>query len=253
MSHFSNSAEKRVAEHLFGIATLTPATPFCRLHTAYAGEDGTTSEVSGGSYAALSCAMEWDNSLKLVKNTSVLNYSAMPAATLLGFSLHTLATGGLCLGRGDITSTAILAGQTARIAAGGLTFALAGGFSNYTREHLAKLTFNVSGGSLGTSPSAWYIELHTGAPGNDGTANVVSGGSYARQNCTSWVWDTNRVENNAVISFAGMPSATVTHFSIHSAVTGGNCFGTGALDSSSAVGAGGTSEFAAGALGFEVQ
>lgn len=252
MSHLSNYQEEFLAKHLFGVASLTmPNSFFVRLHTADAGEDGTTAEVTGGSYAPQAVTFAWDNTGKQVWNSALLSFAGMPACTVVGFSIHSLASGGVCYGRGTISSTPVLATQTVEIAANALTMALAGGMSNNSREFLAKHAYGVA--SL-TMPTTFFVELHTGAPGNDGTANVVSGGSYARVACT-FAWDAgqNRVENVAAINFPGMPAVTSTHCSIHSLVTGGVCYATSALSSSVITGAGNTARFAAGTLSVELQ
>lgn len=101
------------------------------------------------------------------------------------------------------------------------------GFSN-TYENL--VLAHLFGGAALTQPSAWYIALHTQDPTDAGNVGEVTGGSYARQNCTSWSAPTTGLtDNGAEVNFAGMPATTVTHFSIWSAVSGGTCMISGAL------------------------
>jgi hypothetical protein len=100
-----------------------------------------------------------------------------------------------------------------------------------------------------TQPSAWYVALHTASPGNEGASNEVSGGGYARQNCTAWTTPASGANsNNAEIQFTLMPAVTVTHFSVWSAASGGTCMWTGALVQSKVVADGETVRIAAGDL-----
>lgn len=46
---------------------------------------------------------------------------------------------------------------------------------------LASLTYYLTTGSALARPSAWSVSLHTGAPGNSGSANEVADANYARQ------------------------------------------------------------------------
>ena len=121
------------------------------------------------------------------------------------------------------------------------------GFSDYAEQQVLQHVFGISSY---TAPTAWYVKLHTADPGESGANNEVSGGSYAPVNNTSWAWDSgnSRIKNSALIRFDGLPSATITHFSIHSASSGGNCLMTGALGSSQTVTSGSSLEFAVDTL-----
>ena len=101
------------------------------------------------------------------------------------------------------------------------------GFCNSIENSLLAHFF---GGAAFAQPSAWYIALHTQDPTDAGNVGEVTGGSYARQNCTSWAAPSNGlVDNAAEVNFAGMPATTVTHFTIWSAVSGGTPYINGAL------------------------
>lgn len=101
------------------------------------------------------------------------------------------------------------------------------GFSN-TYENL--ILAHLFGGASLAQPTAWYISLHTQDPTDTGTTGEVTGGSYARQNCTSWTTATGgALDNNLELNFSGMPATTVTHFGIFSASSGGTCIMTGNL------------------------
>lgn len=90
-----------------------------------------------------------------------------------------------------------------------------------------------------------YVSLHTGDPGTTG-ASECTGGSYARQSASGKFGAATggQKQNSGAIAFAGMPAATVTHFGVWDAVSGGNFIWGGALSASKVVGAGDTVNFA---------
>ena len=104
--------------------------------------------------------------------------------------------------------------------------------SNYLENKLLDATAGVSYASAGT-----YLQLHTGDPGEAGTANVAtessrqpvsfasaSGGSMASSGTVTWT------------NVAG--SETFTHWSLWDAASSGNCLWSGSLASSAVVVAG---------------
>lgn len=82
-----------------------------------------------------------------------------------------------------------------------------------------------------TPPSAVYVSLHSGRPGDTG-ANEISGGSYARQTVTLTAASGGASENTANIEFSNMPSVTVVAFGLWDASSGGNLLGWGWLQPS---------------------
>lgn len=68
-----------------------------------------------------------------------------------------------------------------------------------------------------------YIQLHSGDPGSAGTANVISG--QTRQQITLGAGatvSTDRVRSpNADLTFSGLATGTISHFSVWSAVSSG--------------------------------
>lgn len=106
----------------------------------------------------------------------------------------------------------------------------------------------------------FHIALHTGDPGETGSfAAEASYGGYGRVAVSratgSWATGTatsgaGQVSNAAAVTFGACTSgsATVTHFSVVTASTGGTMIKSGALGASLAVSAGITPEFAIGAL-----
>lgn len=97
------------------------------------------------------------------------------------------------------------------------------------------LTFLLTS-STATRPTAWYVELHYGDPGEDGTGSPVTAtedSSYARKTVTF----ADPVAGSGQCLSTNAPSWTVgsgtgytlTHISIWDAVTGGNCLFKGPL------------------------
>ena len=88
-----------------------------------------------------------------------------------------------------------------------------------------------------TRPTTWFVALHTGDPGEDGSANEVlaaSDANYARKAVTfdDPVTDSGMVLSDAQVSWtvdAGSAGYTVTHASIWDTVTGGTPLMKGAL------------------------
>ena len=84
------------------------------------------------------------------------------------------------------------------------------------------------------------LALHTGDPGEDGTANEVTGGSYSRQTITFAAASGGSMAMSGTVSFTAMPAATVSHVSLWDSSGTPKCLYVGALSASKAVGAGDT-------------
>ncbi len=113
------------------------------------------------------------------------------------------------------------------------------GASNYLRNELLDHVF---GGPNYARPGTLYFQLHTGAPGNDGTANVATGTGITRvavtNNTTNFPAAASGSKTNGtdiVWPAAGGSWGTITHISIFDASSAGNCIGVGALGASQAV------------------
>lgn len=109
--------------------------------------------------------------------------------------------------------------------------------SNYLENEL----LDHIAGSAYTVPSGLYVKLHTGDPGEAGTANAAT--EATRKSVTFGA------ASSGSMSATGSPVAqwtsvstteTYTHFSVWDAVSAGNCLGSGALSSSAAMTAGDT-------------
>ena len=92
-----------------------------------------------------------------------------------------------------------------------------------------------------------YISLHTGDPGLTG-ASEVTGGSYIRKSASFEAAASKASQTDAVLEFAGMPAATVTHIGIWDAESSGNFLWGGTNSGTQSVAAGNTFGLASGAL-----
>lgn len=100
--------------------------------------------------------------------------------------------------------------------------------SNYAEDKIANVMRGGGNGVTWTAPAALYAKLHTGDPGEDGTANAA--GNTTRQEVQFGA------SSNGVISLSNAPSwtnvsttETYTFVSIWDSATVGNCYGSGAL------------------------
>jgi len=116
--------------------------------------------------------------------------------------------------------------------------------SNYLENVILDHTLGTSAYSMPTV----YVSLHTANPDEDASGAEVTGGSYARQTATFAAAASGSASNDAEVVFTGMPVATVTHFAVWDAVSGGNMLVYGALDASKTVGAGDALSFGIGNL-----
>lgn len=88
-------------------------------------------------------------------------------------------------------------------------------------------------------PSAVYVSLHTGDPGQTG-ANEVSGSGYSRKQVTFSSPTNKTASNSAEVEFTNMPGVTVTHVGIWSASTSGDFWWGGSLTTAKALTTGDT-------------
>ena len=87
------------------------------------------------------------------------------------------------------------------------------------------------------------------ANGNDASAGTeVTGGSYARQTITFTTASGGEIENNAAISFTGMPAVTVVGIEFYDSAGSPKRLAYGALTTSRTVTAGDTVQFASSAI-----
>ena len=87
-----------------------------------------------------------------------------------------------------------------------------------------------------TRPTAWYLGLFTGAPGEAGGGTEVSGGSYVREVVVFTV-SGDTATNNAAVEWpvATANWGTITHVAIFDALTSGNMIAYAALSNSKTI------------------
>lgn len=92
-----------------------------------------------------------------------------------------------------------------------------------------------------------YVQLHTGAPGEDGTSNVAT--ETNREIATFNVPAGSTMTNSTASTWSAVAATeTYSHLSIWDASTSGNCLWQGSLTASVGVNAGDDFEIAAGNL-----
>jgi hypothetical protein len=111
-------------------------------------------------------------------------------------------------------------------------------FTNDGENLLINWIFNTS---AVTRPTAWYVGLHTGDPGETGASNevlVAADADYVRQAVTMGAASGGASASTTQVVFTPAVAAgtyTVTHASIWTASTAGTCLIKGALASSRAI------------------
>jgi hypothetical protein len=100
-----------------------------------------------------------------------------------------------------------------------------------------------------TRPTAWYVGLFTGAPGEAGGGTEVSGGSYVREAVTFTV-SGNTATNNAAIEWPTATGSwgTVAYVAIFDADTSGNMLAYATLTASKTISTGDVLRIPAGDL-----
>lgn len=116
--------------------------------------------------------------------------------------------------------------------------------SDYLENKLLDLVFNATSYA---GQATVYVKLHTGDPGEAGTANAA--GNTTRQAATFGAASAGSVASDADVTWTGVStSETYSHVSLWDASTAGNCLWSGALSSSKAVTAGDSFTLPSGSL-----
>ena len=106
--------------------------------------------------------------------------------------------------------------------------------SNYLENKLLDATSGTSYAAAGT-----YLQLHTGDPGEDGTANVAT--ESTRQSVSFAAASGGSMVSSGTVEWTNVAGTeTLTHWSLWDASTSGNALWSGALASSANVVAGDT-------------
>lgn len=108
--------------------------------------------------------------------------------------------------------------------------------SNYAEN---KILDHLTGTTSWTAPSAVYIKLHTGDPGEDGTSNAAT--ETTREEATFSAASSGSIATDATVEWTNVStSETYSHWSAWDNASAGNCLWTGSLSSSASVTAGDT-------------
>lgn len=100
-----------------------------------------------------------------------------------------------------------------------------------------------------------YIQLHSGDPGPNGTANVIAGVSRVQANlAAATTVGTDRVrDNSAILNFTGMPVGAVSHWTAWTLAAAGVFRDSGTINPAKTIAnAGDTFTVAAGDLDFKL-
>lgn len=119
--------------------------------------------------------------------------------------------------------------------------------SDYLEEQWMRYAFTTT--AMGTRPTAWYLGLHVGDPGESGAAAEVSGSGYARTSC-AFTQTGGEVANTGAITCPTVATTpyTVSHVSVWDAVSGGNLLYKGPLPIAKALAVGDALQWAVGEL-----
>ena len=115
--------------------------------------------------------------------------------------------------------------------------------TNYLESALAAHVFD---GSAFTQPTAWFVKLHTGDPGEDATANAAT--EDTRIEITSFTGTNPRSNGNELLWEDVSTTETITHISVWDAVSTGNPLMKGDLAASRALSIGDNLRIAVGEL-----
>lgn len=127
MSELSNYLENELLEHIFSIdGGYAQPSIYVALFTNNPDEDGSGTEVSGGSYARV-LVSAWSRLGNVVDNDSAIEFPEASGSwgTVTHFALYDAATSGNILAYSALDfSQAVASGETVRFAAGDLDFSL---------------------------------------------------------------------------------------------------------------------------------
>ncbi len=121
-----NTIENQLLDALVGTTPYTVTTPIKLALMTANGNDGTPgTEVTGGSYARQTIAFDAASSGS-ISNNAVINFTGMPAATVVGIEIYDSAGTPKRLAYGALTASKTTAsGDTLQFAASAITLSLA--------------------------------------------------------------------------------------------------------------------------------
>ena len=118
--------------------------------------------------------------------------------------------------------------------------------SDYLEDKIGNVLLGGGTGTNFTAPSNVYVKLHTGDPGENGTANAA--GETTRKSVTFTTSGGVNTSSTDATWTSVSTSETYAYVSLWDNSTAGNCLGSGALASSKAVNSGDTFTISAGNL-----
>ncbi len=123
--NLSNYLENKLIDHFLGTTAFTiPAAVYVALYTVAPSDAGGGTEVTGGSYARQSAAFTASAS-GATSNSANIDFTTMPAATVVAIGIHDASTAGNLLLWGTLTTNKTTdAGDTLRIATGDLDISI---------------------------------------------------------------------------------------------------------------------------------
>lgn len=123
--NLSNYLENKVLDHFLGTTAYTmPTTVYVALYTVAPSDTGGGTEATGGSYARQVSTFS-ASSGGATSNATNVDFSSMPAATIVAIGVHDAITAGNLLVWGTLSSNKALdAGDTLRIATGDLDISI---------------------------------------------------------------------------------------------------------------------------------
>jgi len=119
--NLSNYLENKLLDHFLGTTAFTmPAAVYIGLYSVSPTDAGGGTEISGGSYARQSAAFTAAAS-GATSNSANIDFTGMPAVTVVAIGVHDAASAGNLLLWGTLTTNKTTdAGDTLRIATGDL-------------------------------------------------------------------------------------------------------------------------------------
>lgn len=123
--NLSNYLENKLIDHFLGTTSFTaPAAVYVALYTVAPTDAGGGTEVTGGSYARQTAAFTASAS-GATSNSGNIDFTNMPAATVVAIGVHDALTSGNLLLWGTLTTNKTTdAGDTLRIATGDLDISI---------------------------------------------------------------------------------------------------------------------------------
>lgn len=246
---FTPYSLEMILNFMFNSQSVTrPTSWYLAWHTGLPGDDGADNEQTVGgdaNYARQSITFDsstWSTVTKKRWTANTNTISITPASltsyTVYGFSVWDSLTGGNCLISGetkeplavsDVSPISLIAGKVP------VTLSRKDGFGRTSYGAGIALDWLLTTDSV-TRPTDWYVSLHTGDPGDDGTANEVTTGDdpdYTRKS-TDFGASVTASEGDTyvrnTVSAIWVPGAganyTAPYAAIFDALSGGNCLNT---------------------------